>query len=434
MKRKIKGRKIYKTKEKNYYGKGPGAKFLSGLLTVALIGGVGFIGYSVAEPLLDLTKEVGDSQEDVPVPETTTQHQSEEPQEQTEAQVPADNPDPQPETQPDAPAEEVTEPELSKEELLETIPGLSKGKVVEQKNFEQFTAYTLNASDLASVETLSAALAQIPAELRPEYVEVPVKVSGGDIYFGCSSYEAQNGGVLQSYILPDEISQTISSYGYKSAALISTFSDNILPYTFPGTGYLTGDGEMWLDGTDEYGGKPWVSPLSQSAVSYLKYVVDEIAVSGFDCVVCTDFVCPDFSQSAYGQPAGVNSSMGSSLAAAANVFAESVTSRKERYLIEVDAADVLTDRADVLQPMILSSNTIVLSIDLYSISQGVSDGTRTYDFPGSPAENCRLMMDLIHEKLAGFNVIVRIKGGTYAELLRAKDEMNEYGYTSYIIG
>ena len=49
MKFKNKGRKIYKTKEKNYYGKSPVGKAFSVGLTVLLIGGIGFIGYSVAE-------------------------------------------------------------------------------------------------------------------------------------------------------------------------------------------------------------------------------------------------------------------------------------------------------------------------------------------------------------------------------------------------
>ena len=60
MKRKNKGRKIYKTKEKNYYGKSPVGKFMSGLLTVLLIGGIGFIGYSVAEPIINYTQHKGD--------------------------------------------------------------------------------------------------------------------------------------------------------------------------------------------------------------------------------------------------------------------------------------------------------------------------------------------------------------------------------------
>ena len=63
MKRKNKGRKIYKTKEKNYYGKSPLGKALSAALTVLLIGGIGFIGYSVAEPIINYTQHKGDKPE-----------------------------------------------------------------------------------------------------------------------------------------------------------------------------------------------------------------------------------------------------------------------------------------------------------------------------------------------------------------------------------
>ena len=61
MKVKNKGRKIYKTKEKNYYGKSPVGKAFSVGLTVLLIGGIGFIGYSVAEPIINYTKKKGDN-------------------------------------------------------------------------------------------------------------------------------------------------------------------------------------------------------------------------------------------------------------------------------------------------------------------------------------------------------------------------------------
>ena len=49
MGRKTKGRKIYKTKEKNYYGKTPLGKAFSVALSVLLIGGLGFIGYNIVD-------------------------------------------------------------------------------------------------------------------------------------------------------------------------------------------------------------------------------------------------------------------------------------------------------------------------------------------------------------------------------------------------
>ena len=73
--KKIKGRKIYKTKERNYLGKSPVSKFMSGALTVLLMGGIGFLGYSLAEPIINYTRHEGDeplSTETFQDSETTT--------------------------------------------------------------------------------------------------------------------------------------------------------------------------------------------------------------------------------------------------------------------------------------------------------------------------------------------------------------------------
>ena len=123
MKRKNKGRKIYKTKEKNYYGKSPVGKFMSGLLTVLLIGGIGFIGYSVAEPIINYTQHKGDKPAST-MPVTTDGTGGEE---------------------------------------------SSSG---EKASSERFKAVCLTASDIQSVSTLEKAVDSIPADGGYEYVEV----------------------------------------------------------------------------------------------------------------------------------------------------------------------------------------------------------------------------------------------------------------------
>ena len=46
------------------------------------------------------------------------------------------------------------------------------------------------------------------------------------------------------------------------------------------------------------------------------------------------------------------------------------------------------------------------------------------------------MLDLIEKQLSDFNVIVRISGTAYntSEVLRAKDDIAELGYISFILG
>ena len=143
MKRKNKGRKIYKTKEKNYYGKSPVGKFMSGLLTVLLIGGIGFIGYSVAEPIINYTQHKGDE------PSESTN---------TEENTSGDG------------TEGATDP--------------SSGEKI---TAELFTAAHLRASDLTDMKSLQSALSTVPQGEGIEYVEVPLKVKGGKVYYASSN-------------------------------------------------------------------------------------------------------------------------------------------------------------------------------------------------------------------------------------------------------
>ena len=124
MKFKNKGRKIYKTKEKNYYGKSPFGKFMSGALTVLLIGGIGFLGYSAAEPIINYTKHKGDEPS---VPEQTS-----------------------------APTEAGTEAVTTA--MTEAVTEPPTEPVTESS----YTAASLKGSDLANIDTLRAALAALP--------------------------------------------------------------------------------------------------------------------------------------------------------------------------------------------------------------------------------------------------------------------------------
>ena len=74
MKIKNKGRKIYKTKEKNFYGKSIPNKIFSAGLTVLFLSGVVFLGYSVAEPIMNYTKKKGDNS--VPIVAETSSTES----------------------------------------------------------------------------------------------------------------------------------------------------------------------------------------------------------------------------------------------------------------------------------------------------------------------------------------------------------------------
>ena len=400
MKFKNKGRKIYKTKEKNYYGKSPVGKAFSIGLTVLLIGGIFFIGFSVAGPLINYySKKTGDTV-------TTTAPVFE---------------------------EEIVTDENGNAVIPEETTVTSPFVV------ERFKAFALTTSDLTDSSTLKSALKRVPADGKIEYIEVPLKESGGNIYYATNNYYATSSGIVCSALSAKDIASMITSAGYKPVALVSTFNDNTVPMYFQDMSYLTyADGTLWIDNSAEAGGKPWMNPYSESAVNYNADIVDEITAAGFDKVVCSDFVFPDFRQSdiEYLGDRYVRSDRYMALTSAANLMYDKAMKNGSRMFLEVNAADLLRGKNDIVQPMLLKVNTVILNIDLDAISYGVYTSDTVYEFNGTPAENVKKMLDLVGEELDEFNVVVRVSGSAAGvqELLDAKDEIVECGYDSYVIG
>lgn len=396
MKRRNKGRKIYKTKEKNYYGKSPLGKFLSGALTVLLIGGIGFLGYSVAEPVINYTKHKGDEPENPEVSST----------------------------------EAATENNTASTELLTEAQTAEKTEHIEDVIY---TAAMLKPSDLSSVEALRAALDAIPKNEDIEYVEVPLKYSGGNVYYDSIIAEAQT-AIKSKISLKDIVDETKKS-GFKPSAVLSVFNDNIVPLTYPDTGYVKSeDGEQWTD----VNGKPWTSPYSQRALDYSMNIVIEVTSEGFEQIVCSDLIFPDFTESDLQilDPILSQNERCMALTSSANVLYDRAVSNGASMQIEVSAADILSGKADVLQPMLLSSNNIVLNIDLDRLSKGVSAGGTLHEFNGTPAENVEKCLSLVNDVLIDFNTTVRISGDslTTEELLEAKEAITPYGYKAFVIG
>lgn len=397
MKRKHKGRKIYKTKEKNYYGKSPFGKFMSAVLTVLLIGGIGFIGYSAAEPIINYTQHKGDKAEE----ETTA-------------------------------AETTSADEISQQDT-ESVrsPGADTEIVA--------AGAALKTSDLQSSETLQAAISALPTDMNISYIEIPLKSDDGFLWYASSVYDAQAAGAVRGTMSLDEIVSVVENNGYKAAAVISAFEDSRFPALYYDAGYLTyADGAQWIDNDAEAGGKPWMSPYSQKALDYLSEITGEISSSGFDRLICSELVFPPFRQSdleLLGERYG-RSDRCMALTSAANLMYDKAMSNGVSVQVEISAADILSGRGDVLQPMLLSATNVILRIDTDELSRGVSDGTALYEFTGSPGDTAIKCITLTADKLSEFNVSIRLTGSslTVAQIMDAREKIAEYGYDSFIIG
>lgn len=405
MKRKNKGRKIYKTKEKNYYGKSPVAKVLSGTLTALLIGGIGFLGYSLAEPIINYTQHKGDKPEEIPVTTAET-------------------------------ASTTTSTETASADSTAEVTTVTTGS--ESVTADNYCAAALEPGDMASLEDIENALKNIPKNEGIEYIAVPLKISGGKICYKSSLYEARTSQAAISEVPPDKIAEAIVNNGFKPSAMISAFNDNIIPVSLPETGYANVlDGSQWLDAAADDGGKPWASPYSEAYVNYLSDVVKEAAEAGFEHIVCSDLSYPDFTEkdlAILDQRLGQNERC-MALTSAANLLYDEAISNGAAMCIEVSAADLLGGNDDILQPMLLSAHTVVLNIDVDELGAGVQDEHMLYEFTGTPTEKAEKCMELVSDKLSEFNVVIRISGESseIGELLKAKDSIADYGYDSFIV-
>ena len=279
----------------------------------------------------------------------------------------------------------------------------------------------------------------MPAGEQIEYIEVPLKVSGGNIYYASNNYYATSSGLIKSYTKLSDIVSAISAEGYKPVALVSTFDDNVLPNYFRDMSYLTvDDGSQWIDNDINAGGKPWMSPFSETAVEYNTDIVEEVSQAGFDRVVCSDFIFPDFRPSdvEYLGEKVVSNDRYMALTSAANMMYDKIMNNGSKMMLEVNASDLLKGKNDVLQPMLLKVNTVILNIDLDVISYGVYTGETVYEFTGTPAENVRKMLELVSDDVSDFNVAVRVSGATVStqDMLDVKEEIVGYGFDSYVLG
>ncbi|MDE6035178.1 MAG: putative glycoside hydrolase [Ruminococcus sp.] len=386
MKFRNKGRKIYKTKEKNYYGKTPLGKFFSAILTVILMGGIGFLGYSVAGPMIDYTRRKGDEE---PVENTVTE-----------------------------PAEDVTEEPATM--LHETLP-----------ETEVYKGVRLSEYEITTTEAIETAIDRIPPEQDIEYIEIPLKLADGRIMYATEWTEFPE--LISNEITLNEIIRTIKRKGYKPVAYIDVFADNIIPSVYSSYGYMDKETlTAWKD-TDS---RTWGSPYSEAYVNYVKFIVNEVAGAGFEKIICGDVKFPDFTERDLIQLADerLNNHIPALSATVENLY-RIINGNSSEMLIEVESSDILSGKADVLD-VTEDTQKIVLDINIDRMISGVDTGRTIYEFTGTPSENIEKMLKLVSEYISGYEVIVRISGNAYntSDLLRSVSDMAETGYKSYILG
>ncbi len=263
---KPKGRKIYRQKK-------PFERFrvfwdnttavISTLLMVAVLG---FVGYSAGAPILKFLQQ----KEILSKPEQETSDVSSVP----------DNPEisnDENDHSTDVHAQVIDETEIPETEPPTEPP----------MEIPEIRGWLLETSDLATEQALQDALAAIPEHIT--HVMLPLKVSGGDIYYATNSGSPN---AVKAAVPLSTICQTVAERGFEPVAVLNLLEDSIYSAKNPDAGYLLDNGEFWKDAF----GNSYLSPFSTLTVNYLSGLAAEVEQSGFTQMICEGLVFPQFQE------------------------------------------------------------------------------------------------------------------------------------------
>ena len=171
----------------------------------------------------------------------------------------------------------------------------------------------VSISGLSSAEQAASTAQSLVAE-GVRYAVVPCKDSQGYVYYQSGVATAQSS--ISATTFDAAAVQALKDAGVTPVAAICAFQDPLAPYVDRSLAVRYQDTDyFWLDAAADAGGKPWLNPYSDGAVSYITSLIDEVRAMGFEQVWLTGVQFPTTAgrdKANYGDTAGV--SMGERLA------------------------------------------------------------------------------------------------------------------------
>ena len=155
-------------------------------------------------------------------------------------------------------------------------------------------AVTLDEADLASVEKYTAALENAAAK-GASMVYIPLKNADGVLLYKTEIEKLEGSDADGGTIPAAQLVSLASSKNLTAAAIFPTLKDRTTPGVWDDCAYrFADDSYTWLDGRAEEGGKRWLDPFRTGTLEYFAAIAQELTRAGFDTVLLTDTVFPDF--------------------------------------------------------------------------------------------------------------------------------------------
>lgn len=301
-------------------------------ITIVIIFGVGFLGYSVAKPLFRFFEE-----------------RKNKPQESSSAVW--------------TPPETTTTTTKKEESSLPSEPSKL-----------QLIAYSLPVEALSSEQSLKDALAGAKAKGYASVV-VSLKSDGGQINFASTNETAKASGSVVGVLDAKTISTIITDSQMTAVADLSILKDHIVPRKNTELSYVFENaGTMWLDNAPDAGGKAWLSPFSNASKTYLSQLVDEVIKAGFTKVIASDLIFPPFRPSDLNYVGSIvkDPNRHTALTGLAQAIKAQVDTASGLTYVRVPAVDLISGKSEVFFPAELNGISFVADLDITQIPGSIT--------------------------------------------------------------
>ena len=156
--------------------------------------------------------------------------------------------------------------------------------------------YFLSRSALASKEALDAAL-ESAKKAGFGAVIIPLKDTTGNLLYKTNIEKINNVGQIgQGTLSAKDIADAVKAKDLVPKAVISSLMDKTASSYIDDVGYyfLGGDVISWYDDDPAKNGKPWVDPFRTGAKNYFAEIVKELKTAGFEEIALSELRYPDF--------------------------------------------------------------------------------------------------------------------------------------------
>lgn len=138
----------------------------------------------------------------------------------------------------------------------------------------------LSFSAVSTPEKAAETAGQLAAE-GVRYAVVTLKDAQGYIYYD-SRVEKAAQSIAATTLDAAGAAEALRAAGIEPVGGVTVFQDPVAPYTDRSMGVYYQDTDyFWLDAARDAGGKPWLSPYSEAAVSYITALLDEVQALGY---------------------------------------------------------------------------------------------------------------------------------------------------------